>query len=233
MIKAVYVQVLGNTGYSGERVESAENRLENGDINLREFIRQVACSNPFRRRYWEGLYITKAIEVIHRRLLGRPTFGRWEIDALFDTAARKGFYGVVDALINGKEFSDCFGDDTVPYERFITPNDLTGRRAPGLIREVKVARLTDTTLRQRPDPIRKRQVPGYWRCHDKKSEAHVGREPWHVDRQRLNKATPSTHSGQDLMRSRGATSSQPHPGTSPFAHANQSQRVWQLYPQYI
>ena len=160
VIKAVYVQVLGNTGYAGERVESAENRLENGDINLREFIRQVACSTPFRRRYWEGLYITKAIEVMHRRLLGRPTFGRWEIDALFDTAARKGFYGVVDALINSKEFSDCFGDDSVPYERFITPNDLTVRRAPGLCREVKVEAIADTTLRQRPDPMRKDKFLG-------------------------------------------------------------------------
>jgi hypothetical protein len=68
--------------------------------------------------------------VIHRRLLGRPTFGRWEIDALFDTAARKGFYGVVDALINSREYNESFGEDTVPFERFITPGDLSVRRTP-------------------------------------------------------------------------------------------------------
>ena len=128
VINAVYIQVLGNAGYAGERQSSDEARLENGDISLRDFVRSVARSNAFRRRYWSGLYIVKAIEVMHRRLLGRPTFGRWEIDALFDTAARHGFYGVVDALINSKEYSESFGSDTVPFERFITPRDLNVRR---------------------------------------------------------------------------------------------------------
>ena len=137
VINAVYVQVLGNAGYAGERLTSAEARLENGDICLREFVRSIARSDAFRRRYWSGLYIIKAIEVMHRRLLGRPTFGRWEIDALFDTAARHGFYGVVDALVNGEEYNDCFGEDTVPYERFITPKDLNVRRTATLNQEVK------------------------------------------------------------------------------------------------
>ena len=137
VINAVYVQVLGNSGYAGERMSSDEARLENGDICLRDFVRAVARSDAFRRRYWSGLYIVKAIEVIHRRLLGRPTFGRWEIDALFDTAARKGFYGVVDAVIDSREYNESFGEDTVPYERFITPNDLTVRRASTFNAEVK------------------------------------------------------------------------------------------------
>ena len=211
VIKAVYVQVLGNTGYSGERVESAENRLENGDINLREFIRQVACSNPFRRRYWEGLYITKAIEVMHRRLLGRPTFGRWEIDAMFDTAARKGFYGVVDALISSKEFSDCFGDDTVPYERFITPNDLTVRRAPGLRRDVQVERIADTTLRQRPDPTRSDKFLGSSDVTARNlSSGRDVSDMWAIG---LKSASPATQ-WKILMRTRGRQATSP--STSPF-----------------
>ena len=132
VIRGVYAQILGNAGYAGERNKVEEIKLENGDISLREFVRQVARSDAFRRRYWSGLYITKAIEVMHRRILGRPTFGRWEIDAYFDTAARSGFYGVVDALINSREYNDCFGEDTVPFERFITPADRNARRVPGL-----------------------------------------------------------------------------------------------------
>ena len=154
VIKAVYVQVLGTAGYAGERLSSEEARLENGDISLRDFVRSVARSNAFRRRYWEGLYITKAIEVMHRRLLGRPTFGRWEIDALFDTAARQGFYGLVDALINGQDYKDCFGEDTVPYERFITPADLNTRRAPALRRPIDLTAVVDLTMGRRPDPVR-------------------------------------------------------------------------------
>ena len=151
VIKAVYVQVLGNGGYAGERMGSAEARLENGDISLRDFVRAVARSDAFRRRYWSGLYIVKAIEVMHRRLLGRPTFGRWEIDALFDTAARKGFYGVVDALINSREYNESFGEDTVPFERFITPGDVNARRAPGWARPINAEAIADLTPQKRPD----------------------------------------------------------------------------------
>ena len=151
VINAVYVQVLGNTGYAGERNKVEEIKLENGDLSLREFIRQVARSAAFRRRYWSGLYITKAIEIIHRRLLGRPTFGRWEIDSYFDVAARKGFYGVVDAILDSREYSESFGEDTVPYERFITPTDLNSRRVPALRRELDLAAYADLTPRPRPE----------------------------------------------------------------------------------
>ena len=151
VINAVYTQILGNSGYAGERLSSDEARLENGDISLRDFVRCVARSDAFRKRYWSGLYIVKAIEVMHRRLLGRPTFGRWEIDALFDTAARKGFYGVVDALINSQDYADCFGEDTVPYERFITPGDLNSRRAPGWGEPLNLSSVVESTPVSRPE----------------------------------------------------------------------------------
>jgi phycobilisome core-membrane linker protein len=151
VIRGVYNQVLGNTGYAGERNTVEEIKLENGDISLREFVRQVARSNAFRRRYWSGLYICKAIEVIHRRLLGRPTFGRWEIDQYFAIAAGSGFYGVVDAIINSPEYNQTFGEDTVPYERFITPTDLNSRRVPALRRPFQAGAYADFTLAKRPD----------------------------------------------------------------------------------
>ncbi|GDX76916.1 hypothetical protein LBMAG41_19920 [Cyanobium sp.] len=151
VIRGVYNQILGNAGYAGERNTVEEIKLENGDISLREFVRQVARSNAFRRRYWSGLYICKAIEVIHRRLLGRPTFGRWEIDQYFAIAARSGFYGVVDAIINSPEYNQTFGEDTVPYERFITPTDLNSRRVPALRRPFQAGAYADFTLAKRPD----------------------------------------------------------------------------------
>jgi phycobilisome core-membrane linker protein len=162
VIRAVYVQVLGNTGYAGERNTVEEIKLENGDISLREFVRQVARSDAFRRRYWSGLYICKAIEVMHRRLLGRPTFGRWEIDAYFDTAARKGFYGVVDRMIASREYNDSFGEDTVPYERFVTPADRNARKVPALRRPFDPSAYPDLTPRVRPDvkPPEALRTPG-------------------------------------------------------------------------
>ena len=194
VIRAVYVQILGTTGYSGEQLTVEEIKLENGDISLKEFVRQVARSTPFRKRFWSGLYITKAIEVMHRRLLGRPTFGRWEINSYFDTAARKGFNGVIDAMLESREYNDAFGQDTVPYERFVTPADLNARRVPALRQPVQTAGVADLTPVRRPQvapstaftgsgdltvrnlPDRRRdRVVGSWRASISGGEAPAAR----------------------------------------------------------
>jgi phycobilisome core-membrane linker protein len=71
--------------------------------------------------------VTKSVEYIHRRLLGRPTYGRQEINAYFDICAKKGFYALVDAILDSQEYSEVFGEDTVPYERYVTPAGLSLR----------------------------------------------------------------------------------------------------------
>ncbi|MBI4782003.1 MAG: phycobilisome rod-core linker polypeptide [Oscillatoriophycideae cyanobacterium NC_groundwater_1537_Pr4_S-0.65um_50_18] len=121
VIRAAYLQVFGREVYSGQRLTAAETFLENGQIPVREFIRQLAKSDTFLKTYWTPFYVVKAIEYIHRRLLGRPTYGRQEINAYFDIAAKKGFYAVVDAMLDSLEYNETFGEDTVPYERYLTP----------------------------------------------------------------------------------------------------------------
>lgn len=121
VIKAAYFQVFGRDVYEGQRLKVEEIRLENGEITVREFVRRLAKSNLFRSLYWTPLYVTKAIEYIHRRLLGRPTYGRPEINRYFDIAAKKGFYALVDAILDTPEYSETFNEDTVPYERYLTP----------------------------------------------------------------------------------------------------------------
>ena len=161
VIRAVYAQIIGNSGYAGEQQASAESRLANGEICLKEFIRLIARSKAFQKRYWDGLYITKAIEVMHRRLLGRPTFGRWEIDSYFNTAARQGFFGVVDALIDSEEYQTAFGDDTVPFERFITAFDVNSRRVPSFRPALDTASLpAEARFSQtaRPEPSKKAEL---------------------------------------------------------------------------
>ncbi|MFN9909461.1 MAG: phycobilisome rod-core linker polypeptide, partial [bacterium] len=88
---------------------------------------------------------------MHRRILGRPTVGRGQIDAYVDTAARSGFYGVVYKMLSSREYNDCFGEDTVPYERFITAGDRNARKVPGLNRPFNAAAYADLTGGKRPD----------------------------------------------------------------------------------
>ena len=127
LIKGAYLQVFGRDVYEGQRLKVAEIKLENGEIPVREFIRQLAKSDLFRKLYWTSLYVTKAVEYIHRRLLGRPTYGRAEINSYFDICAKKGFYALIDALIDSPEYNEAFGEDTVPYERYLTPGGVALR----------------------------------------------------------------------------------------------------------
>jgi len=136
VILACYRQVFGRAVYDGQRLKVSEIKLENGDITLREFIRMLAKSDLFRSMYWSNLYVVKAIEYIHRRLLGRPTYGRQEMNKYFDLCAKQGFYALIDAIIDSVEYGEAFGEDTVPYERYLTPGGLQLRKArPGSIGE--------------------------------------------------------------------------------------------------
>jgi phycobilisome core-membrane linker protein len=127
VIKAIYLQVMGRDVYEGQRLKVEEIKLENGDISVREFVRAIAKSDLFRNTYWTKLYVCKAIEFIHRRLLGRPTYGRQEMNMYFDLAAKKGFYAIVDAMIDSTEYSESFNEDMVPYNRYLTPAGVSGR----------------------------------------------------------------------------------------------------------
>ncbi len=120
VIRACYLQVFGRDLYEGQRMTVAEIKLENGDITIREFIRMLAKSQVYRKMYWTPLYVMKAVEYLHRRLLGRPTYGRQEANKYFDISSKKGFYALVDAIMDTEEYYQCFSEDTVPYERYIT-----------------------------------------------------------------------------------------------------------------
>jgi phycobilisome core-membrane linker protein len=128
IIKAAYLQIFGRDVYSGQRQTVLEIKLENGDISMREFVRGLAKSDVFRNLYWTKLYVVKAIEYIHRRLLGRPTYGRKEMNMYFDLCSKKGFYALVDEIIGSKEYEEAFGEDTIPYERYLTPAGVSQRK---------------------------------------------------------------------------------------------------------
>ena len=131
IIRATYLQIFGREVFDGQRQKVAEIKLENGEITMKEFVRLLAKSNVFRSMYWTPLYVCKAIEYIHRRILGRPTYGRQEMNAYFDLSAKKGFYALVDKMIDSEEYNTTFGEDTVPYERYLTPGGLSQRMNRG------------------------------------------------------------------------------------------------------
>lgn len=130
-ILATYRQVFGCEVLESQRLTKAETQLRGQLITIREFVRQLAKSKLFRQKYWDSLYVTKAAEIIHRRLLGRPTYGRRETNKYYDICGRQGFYAFIDALVDSHEYAQTFGEDTVPYERYITPRGLALRMPLG------------------------------------------------------------------------------------------------------
>jgi phycobilisome core-membrane linker protein len=127
VIQGAYRQVFGRDVFEGQRLISAESQLLGGEITMRGFIRELAKSKLFRKTYWEPLYVTKAIEYIHRRLLGRPTYGREEMNRYYDICANRGFYALIDEIIDSAEYIEVFSEDTVPYERYVTPRGFAMR----------------------------------------------------------------------------------------------------------
>ena len=129
VISAIYLRVFGRLVYQEELVslKKIENKFKDKKISVRNFISGLAKSTIFKSLYWQPFYICKAIEYIHNRLLGRPTYGRQEINQYFDIVYKQGYDAFVDSILRSKEYVETFGDNIVPYERYITPLGLSSK----------------------------------------------------------------------------------------------------------
>ena len=126
IISVIYLRVFGRLVYLEELsiLKRIENKFIDNQISVREFIGELAKSKVFKSLYWQPFYICKAIEYIHNRLLGRPTYGRQEINQYFSIIYKQGYNPFIDALINSTEYLEVFGNNTVPYDRYLTPLSL-------------------------------------------------------------------------------------------------------------
>lgn len=129
VINAVYLRVFGRQVYAEELLtfKPVESKVRDGSLSIRAFVKYLAKSSVFRSIYWEPLFICKAIEYIHNRLLGRPTYGRQEINQYFNIAYKENYFKMIDAIIDSPEYLETFGDDTVPYERYLTASGIAMR----------------------------------------------------------------------------------------------------------
>ena len=128
--KAVYLRIFGRILYAEElaRIRNFEQQLSSGRLSVREFVRSLLKSSVFRMLYWQPLYICKAIEYIHSRVLGRPTYGRQEIDQYFNIVYTQGYYSMIDSMVDSREYIESFSDNIVPYERYVTSKTVLSRK---------------------------------------------------------------------------------------------------------
>ena len=141
IIKATYLRIFGRLVYLEELnlLKKIESKFIDQKISVREFIGELAKSSTFRTLYWQPFYICKAIEYIHYRLLGRPTYGRQEINQYFSIVYKQGYNAFIDALISSSEYLTVFGNNIVPYDRYITPLSLaTKTLKPSLNKNIRL-----------------------------------------------------------------------------------------------
>nr|YP_009396003.1 phycobilisome linker polypeptide [Dasya naccarioides]ARW65189.1 phycobilisome linker polypeptide [Dasya naccarioides] len=129
IIKAVYLRIFGRLLYQEEEsnLVKFENQLKNKSISVKKFISLIVKSSLFRGLYWNSLYICKAIEYIHSKLIGRPTYGRQEVNQYFDIVYKKGYYQMIDRMLDSSEYIEAFGDNIIPYERYLTSSTVLSR----------------------------------------------------------------------------------------------------------
>ncbi len=117
-IQASYKQVYGNLhAMDSERSIDSERRLRNGDISIKEFIRHLAMSDFYLENYFHNVNQQRSIELSFKHFLGRPPLNQGEIVTSVELIHQFGFIHLINTLIDSAEYTEVFGEDTVPFSR--------------------------------------------------------------------------------------------------------------------
>ena len=126
VIESAYRQIFFHA-FKVDRDRTLESQLRDGQITVREFIRSLCLSDTFTRSFYNLNSNYRVVRHLVEKLLGRPTHGRSEEIAWSAVLMTRGVRGMVDDILNGQEYLDAFGYDTVPFHR----NRVVGSRDLG------------------------------------------------------------------------------------------------------
>ena len=119
VIKAAYRQVFERdiTRAYSQSISDLESKVKNGEISMKEFIRRLGKSPLYRQQFYEPFVNSRAVELASRHFLGRGLSSREEFSKYFAIVTKGGLAALVDAMVYSQEYSDYFGEETVPYLR--------------------------------------------------------------------------------------------------------------------
>lgn len=118
VIYAVYRQIFGNDYIMlSERLTATESLLCNGSITVRDFVRAVAKSELYKRKFLHDNFQTRVIELNFKHLLGRAPYDESEVIYHLDLYQNQGFEADIDDYIDSAEYEANFGENIVPYYR--------------------------------------------------------------------------------------------------------------------
>lgn len=134
VIWATYRQVLGNEHLmQSERLVSLESLLRQGKITVRDFVRAIAQSELYRKKFFYPNFQTRFIELNYKHLLGRAPYDESEIAYHVDLYTSQGYEAEINSYIDSVEYQQSFGENVVPHYRdFVTTG--VGQRTVGFSR---------------------------------------------------------------------------------------------------
>ncbi|MBE9170104.1 phycobilisome rod-core linker polypeptide [Pleurocapsales cyanobacterium LEGE 06147] len=134
VISAAYRQVLGNEHLmESERLVGPESLLMQGVISVRDFVRALAVSELYRKKFLYPNFHVRFIELNYKHLLGRAPYDQTEIAYHLDLFVSQGYEAEINSYLNSVEYQQSFGDNIVPYHRDFQV-DRPGQRAIGFSR---------------------------------------------------------------------------------------------------
>ncbi|MBW4419454.1 MAG: phycobilisome rod-core linker polypeptide [Myxacorys californica WJT36-NPBG1] len=118
LIWSAYRQVFSeHVILKSNRQTNLESQLKNRTITVRDFVRGLAKSETFRRLVIEKNSNYRLVDLALKRLLGRAAYNQAEEISWSIKIATLGWDNFVDAIVDSDEYSQSFGDNTVPYQR--------------------------------------------------------------------------------------------------------------------
>ncbi len=118
LINAVYRQLFSEHAVlQVNRQQHLESQLKNRTITVRDFVRGILKSEAFYNLVVAANNNYRLVEICIKRILGRAPYNKDEEIAWSIKIGTGGFYGFVDALVDSEEYTEAFGDFTVPYQR--------------------------------------------------------------------------------------------------------------------
>ncbi len=119
VVKAAYRQVFERDiirAYS-LNISYLESLVKNGEISMKEFIRRLGKSPLYRKQFYEPFVNSRVVELAARHFLGKGLSSTEEFSKYFDIVTKGGLSTLVNAMVDSQEYSDYFGEETVPYLR--------------------------------------------------------------------------------------------------------------------
>ena len=94
-----------------------ESQLRFSQITVKDFIKGLLMSSEFRYLNYDVNNNYRFVEMCVQRILGRDVYNYREKLAFSILVASKGFEFFVNFLLDSQEYSENFGENTVPYQR--------------------------------------------------------------------------------------------------------------------